>query len=278
MTGSIAHLSSRALIGVSGPDWKSFLQGLITQDVESLASGELRYGAMLTPQGRLINDLFVWGDEAGGALDVAAEAREGLIGKLTLYRLRAKVQIAPLDASVFAAWGDAPAEIAGGWRADPRLPQLGLRGAADAVAGVLPEAAYDAHRLALGVPDPAKDGAESDYPIEANLDILHGIDFKKGCFVGQETTSRMHRRGVVKTRMAPIAFYGPPPPVGAEILAGERRAGEVRGGVDGRAMALLRIDRAIGGGLTADGRSLTLDLPPWLAPMFQPIAEEPPQS
>ena len=278
MTGSIAHLASRALIGVAGPDWKSFLQGLITQDVETLASGELRYGAILTPQGRLINDLFVSGDEAGGALDVAADAREGLIAKLKMYRLRAKVEIAPLDASVFAAWGGAPADIPGGWRADPRLSALGFRGAADAVADALPEAAYHAHRLALGVSDPASDGAENDYPIEANLDLLHGIDFKKGCFVGQETTSRMHRRGVVKTRMAPVSFDGPPPPFGAEIMAGERRAGHVRGGIDGRAMALLRIDRAVDADLTVDGRPLTLDTPDWLQPLFQVTADETPQS
>jgi folate-binding protein YgfZ len=278
MTGSIAHLASRALIGLVGPDWKSFLQGLVTQDVETLAVGELRYGALLTPQGRLINDLFVWGDDAGGVLDVTANAREALIAKLKMYRLRAKVEIAPLNNQMFAAWGDAPADIPGGWRADPRLPALGLRGAAETIANALPEAAYDAHRLALGVPDPAKDGVESDYPIEANLDLLHGIDFKKGCFVGQETTSRMHRRGVVKTRMAPIAFDGPPPPFGAQILAGERRAGEVRGGIDGRAMAVLRIDRTGAEPLTADGRPLALDLPLWLAGLFQPAAEEPPQS
>jgi folate-binding protein YgfZ len=278
MTGSIAHLSARALIGVHGPDWKSFLQGLITQNVETLEGGELRYGALLTPQGRLLNDLFVWGDDEGGVLDVAADAREGLIGKLTMYRLRAKVRITALEDQVFAAWGDAPAEITGGWRIDPRLPGLGWRGAAEAVADALPQGAYDAHRLALGVSDPSRDGTENDYPIEANLDLLHGIDFKKGCFVGQETTSRMHRRGVVKTRMAPVTFDGPPPPFGAEILAGERRAGEMRGGIEGRAMALIRIDRAVGAPLTTEGRPLALDAPPWLAPLFQTAADETPQS
>ena len=103
MASEIAHLASRALIGVSGPDWRSFLQGLITQDVETLQPGEMRYGALLAPQGRLLNDLFITGGEDGATLDVSAAARDGLIAKLTMYRLRAKVQIAALDAQVFAA-------------------------------------------------------------------------------------------------------------------------------------------------------------------------------
>jgi folate-binding protein YgfZ len=276
MPVKIAHLSSRALIRVEGPDWRSFLQGLITQNVETLQPGEMRYGALLTPQGRLLNDLFVTGDDQGGVLDVAASAREGLITKLTLYRLRAKVRIQPLDAQVFAAWDGEPPEIAGGWRRDPRVAALGFRGTADALERARPEAAYTAHRLALGVSDPAEDGVENDYPIEANFDILNGVDFKKGCFVGQETTSRMHRRGIVKTRMAPIVFDGPPPPFGTEILAGERRAGEVRSGMDGRAMALLRIDRAVDAALTVNQQAVSLDLPSWLAPMFQKPVDETP--
>jgi folate-binding protein YgfZ len=116
------------------------------------------------------------------------------------------------------------------------------------------EHAYDAHRLAVGVPGPADWGTDKTYPIEANFDLLNGIDFKKGCFVGQETTSRMKRRGTIKSRMLPIAFDGPPPAFGSEVLAGELRAGEVLSGRDGRAMALLRLDRIEGADLTADGR------------------------
>ncbi len=277
MTAKIAHLSSRALIAVMGPDWRSFLQGLITQDVGTLKPGEMRYGALLTPQGRLLNDLFVSGDDEGAVLDVAAEARDGLIAKLNLYRLRAKVQIAALEAQVVAAWGDEPAVLAGGWRADPRLPDLGWRGHADHAPETSNEEAYLAHRLRLGAPDPIRDAVENDYPIELNFDLLHGIDFKKGCFVGQETTSRMHRRGVVKTRLAPVSFEGPPLPFGAPILQGERRAGEMRSGADGRALALLRIDRA-DGALTCEGWPITLELPAWLGPVFAAVAHEPQQS
>ena len=123
---------------------------------------------------------------------------------------------------------------------------------------------YDAHRLSLGVPDPSRDCDDKTYPIEANFDLLHGIDFQKGCFVGQETTSRMKRRGQVKSRMLPIVFDGPAPAPGAEVLAGELRAGEVCSGIEGRAMALLRLDR-IAGALTVDGRPVRVERPAWLA-------------
>ena len=127
------------------------------------------------------------------------------------------------------------------------------------------EAAYDRHRLALGVPDPDRDcPAETTYPIEANFDLLGGIDFRKGCFVGQETTSRMKRRGAIKTRMLPIAFEGEAPAFGAEVLAGDRRAGEVLSGQDGRAIALLRLDRIEGAELSVDGRAVAVERPGYL--------------
>ena len=114
------------------------------------------------------------------------------------------------------------------------------------------------------MPGPADWLSDKTYPIEANFDLLNGIDFKKGCFVGQETTSRMKRRGTIKTRMLPIVFDGPAPAFGAEILAGELRAGEVLSGHDGRAMAALRLDRIEAGGLTVDGRPVSVDWPDWM--------------
>jgi folate-binding protein YgfZ len=276
-----AELPSRALIAVGGPDWNSFLHGLITQNVETLAPGEARFGALLTPQGRLLWDLFVIGREDGAWLDVAREHRDAIIQRLALYRLRAKVTIAPDEAVVAAHFAAHPGEsrdpsggsawapafgVSGIWVPDPRLPALGFRvygASAPPGAAVADEAAYDIHRLALGVPGPADWGSDKTYPIEANFDLLHGIDFKKGCFVGQETTSRMKRRGQVKSRMLPIGFDGPPPSHGAEVLAGELRAGEVRSGAEGRAMALLRLDR-IAGELAVEGRSVQVERPAWI--------------
>ena len=287
-----AHLPSRALIAVGGADWRAFLQGQLTQDVETLQAGEARFAALLTPQGRLLFDMFVVGREDGCWLDVEAERREALIQRLAIYRLRAKVDLAPDVTPVSALWppqspsvtappqagehlgaSDPPPRAgevdraqretegaSGAGIPDPRLPALGWRGYGVDAAPTADESAYDAHRLALGVPGPDDWGSDRTYPIEANFDLLHGIDFKKGCFVGQETTSRMKRRGQIKTRMLPIAFEGPPPPPGAEVLAGDLRAGEVRSGREGRAIALLRLDR-IGGDLAVDGRPVRVERP-----------------
>ena len=262
-----ARLTSRALVRVEGPDWRVFLQGLLSQDVETLADGEVRFGALLNPQGRLLFDLFLVGGEGGCRLDVAADRREDLIRRLTMYRLRAKVEIAADEAEVWAEWPAAASSAGPGWAMDPRLAELGLRGfgappPADAV--LVDEAAYDAWRLGLGVPDAAKDSPiENDYPIEANFDLLNGIDFQKGCFVGQETTSRMKRRGVIKSRMVGLEVEGAAPAFGAEVLAGDLRAGEVRTARDGQAMALVRLDR-IGGELTVDGRPASIRWPAYL--------------
>jgi folate-binding protein YgfZ len=264
-TLTFAPLKSRSLIALAGPDWRDFLQGLLSQDVETLAVGEARFGALLTPQGRLLYDLFVVGRDEGCWLDVLAEHRAAIMQRLTMYRLRAKVEIAADETAVSILYGG-EAEPGPGWARDPRLPALGWRGygaTAPAGAAIADEAARDAAKLRLGVPGPSDWGSDKTYPIEANFDLLNGIDFKKGCFVGQETTSRMKRRGQIKSRMLPIAFEGPAPAPGAEVLAGELRAGEVLSGGDGRAMALLRLDRAEGQSLTVDGRKVTVERPAW---------------
>jgi folate-binding protein YgfZ len=277
---------------VTGPDWRSFLHNLLTQDVETLADGELRFGALLTPQGRLLYDLFILGEDDGATLDVAADKREALIVRLSMYRLRAKVEIAaderPVsvlfsahareggDPGVLSAraggsgeksWVPAFAGMSGFYQ-DPRLPALGLRGyGAPVPAGATEadEAALDAHRLSLGVPGPADWGEEATYPIEANFDLLHGIDFRKGCFIGQETTSRMKRRGQIRNRMLPIIFDGAPPAPGSEILAGDLRGGEVLSAGDGRAMATVRLDRIEGADLTVEERPVRIERPDWFA-------------
>lgn len=265
----IARLDSRALISIKGEDAKPFLHNLLTQDVETLADGELRFGALLSPPGRLLFDLFILGRDDGVLLDVADDRREALLQRLTMYRLRAKVQVAADDRPVFAAWPDAPA----GFIPDPRTPLMGGRlYGGDATADAV-QADYDAHRLSIGLPDPTADAPQDKtYPIEADFDLLNGIDFHKGCFVGQETTSRMKRRGAIKNRMLPLDFDGPPPAFGAEVLKGELRAGEVLSGRDGSAMALLRVDR-IDGDLTVDGRPVRLRKPAWMGEDVLPSSQ-----
>ncbi|MGA0544022.1 YgfZ/GcvT domain-containing protein [Brevundimonas sp. VNH65] len=257
----IARLDSRALIRVSGPDAKPFLHNLLTQDVETLTDGQVRFGALLSAPGRLLFDLFIWGEGEAVILDVAADRRDALMQRLALYKLRARVEIAADDRPVLACWPD----LAEGFATDPRLAALGGRRLGGEVAADADEADHHRHRLSVGVPDPAADGGQdAHYPIEADFDLLNGIDFAKGCFIGQETTSRMKRRGTVKNRMAALSFDGPPPPAGSEVLLnGDRRAGEVLTGVEGVAMALLRLDR-LDGPLTVDGRPVTARLPDWM--------------
>ncbi|MGV3578470.1 CAF17-like 4Fe-4S cluster assembly/insertion protein YgfZ [Brevundimonas sp.] len=259
MTDRIARLDSRALIRVNGPEARPFLHNLLTQDVETLDAGELRFGALLSPPGRLLFDLFLWGEDEAVVLDVAAEKRDALIHRLSMYKLRAKVEAAADDRPVFVSWPG----VAEGFLADPRVAALGGRAIGD-FTGTASEDDWNAHRLSVGAPDPTRDADEGTYPIEANFDLLHGIDFQKGCFVGQETTSRMKRRGEVKKRMLPLTFDGPPPAPGAEVLNGELRAGEVLTGRDGSVMALVRLDR-IDGALTVDGRAVKAVKPDWMA-------------
>lgn len=261
MTTRIARLDSRALIGVSGPDARPFLHNLLTQDVDTLAPGQLRFGGLLSPPGRLLFDLFLLGLEDGVLLDVAADRRDALLQRLAMYRLRAQVAVEAEGGGVFAAWdGEAV-----GFIPDPRTPALGGRRYGGDIQTNATEDDWQAHRLAVGAPDPAADVlSDKTYPIEADFDLLNGIDFQKGCFVGQETTSRMKRRGAIRNRMLPIAFDGPAPAFGAEVLNGDLRAGEVLSGRDGGAMALLRLDR-IDGALTVDGRAVTVRWPEWMA-------------
>jgi folate-binding protein YgfZ len=267
----LAALPDRACLRVQGPDARTLLNGLLTQEVETLADGDLRYGALLTPQGRIVCDLFLLGEAQGVLIDVDASVRDALVGKLKLHRLRARCDIDAVEATVEAAWGGAaPGE---GWRPDARLSAAGHRRYGAAAPAASDADAYDAHRFALGLPDAVRDGlADRAYATEADLDLLNGVDFRKGCFVGQETTSRMKRRGGIRSRVLPLVVKGARP--GAEVLAGELRAGQVVAARPDRALALVRLDRVHGAMLTVDGKAARLDPPAWLPPeTFAPSEE-----
>lgn len=248
------RLSDRALIRVDGPEARAFLNGLVTQAVLDLAPGELRFAGWLSPQGRLLHDLMLWGRNDGVILDVAASALDTLAAKLKLHKLRAKVEIEALAGQVSVAWGaSSPGPH---WRADPRRPELGWRALDAAPPPGFSEAApedYRRLRHSLAVAETAAESlGERYYPLEVNFDLLHGIDFKKGCFVGQETTSRMKRRGTLKSRALALQVDGPTPPAGALVISGETRVGEVLAGDDGLALAVLRLDR-LGESLSIEG-------------------------
>jgi folate-binding protein YgfZ len=281
MTIHKVQLQDRAVLRVSGPDAASFLQGLLTNDVENLEVGEARYAALLTPQGKILFDFLVLriGAESGAAylIDCSAAQAGDLAKRLGFYRLRAKVTIADesADNAVFAFWGDGVLDIAGLEAAsdgvvfvDPRDPRLGLR-------AILPRAAagvgnatlgdYEAHRIALGIPSGGADFAYAEiFPHDANLDLLHGVDFDKGCYVGQEVVSRMRHRGGVRKRIVRLAFTGAAPERGTPIMAGELAVGTLGSAAEGQALALVRLDRvddarSAGRALTAGGVAVEIE-------------------
>jgi folate-binding protein YgfZ len=261
IASQVTTLADRALVRVSGPDAKPFLNGLLTQEVLTLQRGELRFGALLSPPGRLLFDLFLFGQDDGVLLDVDADRRDALIQRLSLYRLRADVAIQPDDGTVQVLWPAAP-DTPG--TPDPRLADLGHRHYGPPLPTTAEASDWQDHRLSLGIPDPARDGGtDTTYPIEADFDLLHGIDFSKGCFIGQETTSRMKRRGAIRNRMLPLVVEGDLPTFGTEVLNGDRRAGQTLSGQGSRIMALLRLDR-LDGELTVDGRPARVLWPDWL--------------
>lgn len=254
----------RTLIRVSGPDARVFLNNLLTQNLDGLDAAGVLYGALLTPQGKVIADMLIWADGDGVVLEADPARGADLLRRLGLYKLRAQVTLETDARAVL--WSTTAFD---GARPDPRLAALGYR-AISAEAGADGGAVYDAHRLALGAPDLARDAAPDEvFGLEALLEEFNGVDFQKGCFVGQENVSRMKRRATTRKKFCPIVFDGPAPAPMTPVSAETADLGTVRSGGPGRAIALLRLDRAqeaieAGKTLTAGDRTIRLDPPPWL--------------
>jgi len=275
-----AFLSDRGVVKVSGSDARDFLNGLLTTDVTLLRPGLGRFGALLTPQGKIITDFLITeapsGHGGGFLIDCPRALAQALADKLGFYRLRAKVGIENLSDSLgaLAAWDGDPALKPDLAFADPRNAALGWRilvpgelaqKAADLIgAEMIDSSAYDAHRIALGVPRGGLDFIYGDaFPHETNMDRLHGIDFDKGCYVGQEVVSRMQHRGTARTRTVRIVLDGPAPEPGAAILAGDKPVGTMGSTAGHQGLALIRIDRAAdaleaGTPLTSGGLAIRL--------------------
>ncbi len=285
------RLDDRGILAVGGADRREFLQGLVSNDVLRIGPAQARYAALLTAQGKYLHD-FMMAEQAETLLLDAERARLGdLKRRLAIYRLRAKVTLDERpDLAVAAAFGvdalsalDLPAEPgaarafgAGVAFVDPRLAALGTRcilPAAAMTAALLalgfveaPFAAYDRMRLGLGVADGSRDLVlEKSILLEAGFDELNGVDWDKGCYMGQELTARTKYRGLIKRRLVPVAISGPPPAPGTAILVDGREVGEMRSSRDKRGLALLRIDLARAGRpLSAEGALLTPELPAWM--------------
>jgi tRNA-modifying protein YgfZ len=278
-----ALLPDRGVIKVIGDGARNFLHGLVTADMLKLTPGSARFCALLTPQGKIIADFFVVEaqpqDGGGFFLDAPRAPVATLFERLNLYKLRAKVLIEDLSGilGVLAIWDSASATKYGLCYDDPRLPALGLRSmmpphrAADAAAklGAVLVAAeeYEAHRIALGIPRGGIDFVYGvAFPHETDMDQLGGVDFAKGCYVGQEVVSRIEHRGTARTRAVPIRYDGAAPPAGAAITAGGRQVGAMGSAMHGRGIALLRLDRvaeADGQTLDADGVAIHIVKPDW---------------
>jgi len=265
----IATLDHRAVIAIAGDDRVSFLQGLVSQDVEKAEVGRALWSALLTPQGKWLAEFFILPDGERLLLDVEAEQREDLIKRLSRFRLRAKVTVTADDYVVQTAWnGPAPVMTDGLAAADARLPEAGFR--LYSRAGLTPNATlvdWDAHRLALGLPDGVRDlEREKTVLLEAGFDELGGISWTKGCYMGQELTARTRYRGLLKRRLVPVEIDGPAPAAGTIVLTDEGRdVGTMRSSEGARGLAVLRLD-VLGGAvpLTAGEARLTPHVPGWM--------------
>ncbi|GJE62676.1 CAF17-like 4Fe-4S cluster assembly/insertion protein YgfZ [Methylobacterium trifolii] len=267
----IALLPDRALVTVTGEDATALLQGVITCNVETLDDAEARLGALLTPQGKILFDFLISRIAGGYRLDVTVDQAQALAKRLSLYRLRAKAEIVPdPTVAVAAAWDGATTAAEVARVADARAPDLGARlyateGAFSADAS---SEDYHAHRIGLGVPEAGRDFPLGDaFPHEALMDQLGGVDFKKGCYVGQEVVSRMQHRGTARTRILPATYAGgEAAEPGSEITAGAKVLGLTGSRAGARGLVMLRIDRladavVAGEPLRADGKVLGVARP-----------------
>lgn len=281
-----ALLPDRGVLKVSGPEARALLDRLITSSIEGLKPGEARFAALLTPQGKIIADFIVTeADEADGGgflIDCPRALAAELTTKLNFYKLRAKATVENLSTglAVLAVWDGAPKPSDHGLAyPDPRLPALGFRvivpaDAADKLiiefgATKSDENGYERHRIALGIPRGGHDFVYGDaYPHETDMDQLGGIDFAKGCYVGQEVVSRVEHRSTARARVVPVRYAEHAPQPGISISANGKNVGSLGSVASGNGLALLRLDRVEdamknGATLEAGGIALTLHKPDW---------------
>jgi tRNA-modifying protein YgfZ len=252
-----ALLPDRGVVKVAGDHARRLLNGLVTADVDKVTPAKPCFAALLTPQGKIIADFIIAeaGPDDGFFLDCPRALVPTLVEKLNFYKLRAKVAIEDLSEkfTVMAAWDGAGTTDRLSYP-DPRLPALGLRimlpldgatqAATDLGAELVDASAYEAHRIALGVPRGGVDFSYGDaFPHETDMDQLAGVDFAKGCFIGQEVVSRIEHRGTARTRIVPVAYKGTAPEAGVPVTAGDKPVGTMGSAAQGRGVAMLRIDR-----------------------------------
>ena len=265
----IAELTDRAVIAVSGPEARTFLQGLVTNDVQKVAPGGALYAALLTPQGKILFDFLITESDGTSMLDCRRDIRDALIKRLSLYKLRAKVEVeARDDLAIFAGLGG---EVLTSGFADPRLPALGTRAIAakgEIVAQTGPDR-YQALRLDLYVPEGGDFGSDKMFALDAGLDELHAVSFDKGCYVGQELTARMKHRATARKRLLPLATRDGSPLVrDVPVTAAGQEIGAVVSVYGPRGFAIIRLDRLADAAapFEAGGTAVSIAKPSWLFP------------
>ena len=241
----------RTILEIGGADRVDFLQGLVTNDVAGLKDG-LVYAALLTPQGKYMADFFLvpWQDVI--LLDVKTDLAQMLGQRLAMYKLRAKVTITPSDVPVSRGLGPVPATAF----ADPRHPDLGWRHYGEIALDPV-EIDWDRLRIAACVPETGVELTAETYILEAGFERLHGVDFRKGCYVGQEISARMKHKAELRKGLAVVEIDGAAP-IGTEITANGKAAGVLYTQAEGRAIAYLRFDRATGE-MTAENATVRLN-------------------
>ncbi len=297
MTGlHFQTLSERALVRVSGRDAREFLQNIVTNDLDLLDANQSLYAALLTPQGTFLHDFILVSEGENILIDTDQHRLDDLLKKLALYRLRSDAKLETIEeCDVIAGFGEGAAKAAnlhpkagstrrmdqGPVLMDPRNPDLGVRTYLSdrqgdkflRAAGFTPtdNDSYERLRISLGVPDAERDLVIGrSFLLESNFDLLNGVSFTKGCYIGQENTARQRYRGTVRRRVVRVAVSGPVPEPGTPVSFGKRDAGTMRSGIDGEGLALLRLPVArealdSGGPLTCGEAELRV-----LAPLPEP--------
>ncbi len=263
-----AHLENRSVVRVDGVEAVEFLQNLVTCDVEALIEGETTFGALLTPQGKILFDFFCVRTAYSFLFDIKASMRSDFIRRMMFYRLRAPLEISAVDNQiVFAIWDGAATNPNA--LADPRLAAMGFRLIAAGMETNAEPSDYHAHRISLGMPEGGPDYAFGEtFPHDAMMDQFEskraGVAFEKGCYVGQEVISRMKHRGTARRRIVMVSADADLPPPGASLEADGKSIGTL-GSTSGRnGLAMARLDRlANAGGVTADGVAINAKLPDW---------------
>ncbi|WP_417519519.1 YgfZ/GcvT domain-containing protein [Minwuia sp.] len=240
-------LPNRGLLRVSGDEAESFLQSLVSNDVSKAAADRGVYATLLTPQGKFLHDFFVVRDTDGFLLDCEADRLDDLKRRLTMYKLRSKVDLAD-ETDRWSVIALLSGELDGAFQfIDPRNPALGARAIIDADRQIdgdeAPLADYEALRISMGVPDGSRDiEVEKSFLLEHRMDELNAIDFKKGCYVGQELTARTKYRGNVRKKLNVVQIDGALPEVGTPVLVNGIEIGTIRTGHGDKALAMLRVN------------------------------------